>query len=390
MPDNIQNNVSYGLKISQLASASNVVGSNYTVLVQNGQNGLTTRKATVNQLLEAAGKMNSSIETRVGTLETKTTSLSSDVRNLRDTLATLTNTSGSEIANLVSNVDSLQNIVSGNSEIGTVGLSGKLDDTTSKVNLISANLSDIIEDPSIITTISSGFYTISSDYLKKSDIGTLSDDLYSVSSDFYSFSSNFEEISSEFGKQSDIEQLSNTTLNFSKLIRFISFKKSDIINNEKNKISCNYSNSFIWIDKYCFENTNLTGSNLTSADDNDSLVSSDGSPAPGTNSFDIRGIPIRAGMFINGNLKMETLDAVYASIYLTNAAFYTDRDSVLSVMLNGNTIAKRKMLSSIEGIDSDLNLVWSGFLDDSTIIDFSIGEGSNISSHNLIGAIVPS
>jgi len=323
-----------GIKISNLTNATSIDGS-YNVIVDNG----TTYKTTLNSIRNFFNQSAQNVDQRLNSIE-------ANVRN-----------NSTSITNIGEDLTAIRRSIS---EAKDEAIETSNQYTDDAIAIISSAISSAIEGET--STSSSKIDTISTDVDElKTSIDTINADIDSTI-DSISFSDD-----------------------------------TNLISSENNPIVVNsILDSYHWYDRYCFGNTDTDADGLSAVDGELLSVYEENGETflctmPGLQTFEIGGIPIRAGMLSAGApLNISIRERSNASLYLSRSMFYTDADTILSVRVGDRLIAKRVLKSNIDGSDSDLELVWTGILDKSYNIEYSVSDsGTDISTYSLIGAIVP-
>lgn len=398
MADN--SNIGYGVKISQLDWASDVVPDNYTVLVQNSSNGLKTTKAKISDLLDGVRKQDTELVEKVSSLEKKTSTLSSSLNNTINSLNTLKRNHSSDMTAVNGELYALSDAVFGpviSFETRSGGLVDKVEALSNSILAVSGPLSDLVSNPDLISGIQ--------ELVEKLSGSDLSTSIVEVSKAVEELSASLsvleESVPEDFAKANNY-------------IAAVSDKVNGIYNNSISKNLVNIplvnalstfnplyaetNSNYEWYDRYCFANTKIeTEESFLSVDpENGEILSIDQDndyqilPMPGLATFELEGIPLRAGMFYNGNLTLTTRGDSTVEIYLNNAAYSTDDNLVLSTLVNNSLVSKKSLKKTEKGSDIDLDLVWSGFLESNSKISFMTdSNATSISTYNLLGMVVP-
>lgn len=326
-----------GIKISNLTNATSIDGS-YNVIVDNG----TTYKTTLNSIRNFFNQSAQNVDQRLNSIEANVRNNSTSITNIGEDLTTIRRSI---------------------SEAKDEAIETSNQYTDDAITIISSAISSAIEGET--STSSSKIDTISTDVDElKTGIDTIN---------------------------ADID-------NINERIDSISFSDdTNLISSEDNPIVVNsILDSYHWYDRYCFGNTDIDADGLSAVDGELlSVYEEDGETLlcamPGLQTFEIGGIPIRAGMLSAGApLNIGVGKRSNVSLYLTKSMFYTDADTILSVRIGNRLISKKVLESNNDGSDTDLELVWTGILDESYNIEYSVSDsGTDISTYSLIGAIVP-
>lgn len=398
MADN--SNIGTGIKISQLDWAANVVPDNYTVLVQSNNGELKTTKAKIRDLLAGVGRQDATIEGRVVSLEEKTSILSGNLNTANSRISSINTdlqNSNSQTEEKFKNL--YQTVYGSDDPHGSEGLIGDINELNTKLEEKLGTLSTLIEDPDLIDKLTNLLDQLSGTDLSNSildlveQINESVDKIDSLETNVDSLLNDSEAISKKLDGiyNSNTKNLLNLPLALNENEDYFDFNPIII---ENDSIDPEYA----WIDRYCFGNSAL-GTNLSIDVNTREILSVNQAnelcDMPGLQTFELEGIPLRAGMFDSGSIRLKTRGDCNVKIYLNDAAFSTSEDCILNVSINNDMVSKKKLKRNVSGSDIDLNLIWNGFLESDSTIDFDIDDSAsdtaydNISINNLVGMIIP-
>lgn len=424
------NNVGYGVKISQLPQATNInTSKDFTVLVQSGDGGnLVTRRTTVEKLLNAVRQNDYYDGTKVENLENVVRTVSGNVKILSIDFNQYSNVNSNNITNLQNATTTLSGRLDNEFRTKFENVNGRIDVVSSDLSALSIDFENFKND---LTSSEELTNTVEQIQAKISIISS------EVKNNYTNTNANIENINNS------LNNIINFYGNSTETIDFLTDRRDDMPTSQKyisnitvfkqayNPLNVESINqNYKYFDRYCFGNSEISANDVSAKfsignTDNESKVvsantNSSTTEMPGVESFSLKGIPIRSGMFYTDQnsdtlktlLKLRTIGNSTVDIYLNNNCLKSSdqmqldsssnttasrlnaiRDEKLLIKINGEQIYKscifkaENMLSD----DSNMALVWNGKLTADSLIELGFGNILDFSNspYDLIGMVVP-